>query len=161
MTEADLDDVVEIAAEGFPDHFEDRPCFANRLTLWPQGALALEDGEGVAGYVFAYPWRMGAAPALNVLLDALPPDADVLYLHDMALGARARGTGQGHAVIARLDALAREVGLPAMALVAVNDAAGYWSRFGFGVRTPSGMAEKLASYGPDARYMIRMVPNTT
>lgn len=157
MTEADLDDVVEIAAEGFPDHFEDRPCFANRLALWPQGALVLEDEQGVSGYVFAYPWRANSAPALNVLLDALPPDADVLYLHDMALGARARGTGQGHAVIARLDALAREVGLPAMALVAVNDAAGYWARFGFVPEASQGMAGKLASYGPEARYMTRAV----
>ena len=44
---------------------------------------------------------------------------------------------------------------PALALVAVNDAAAYWGCLGFVEESPPGMAEKLASYGADARYMVR------
>jgi len=39
--------------------------------------------------------------------------------------------------------------------VAVNDAAPFWERHGFVVIDPPGMADKLASYGADACYMIR------
>jgi hypothetical protein len=39
--------------------------------------------------------------------------------------------------------------------VAVNDASTFWARNGFEVQNPPGMAEKLASYGDDARYMVR------
>ena len=46
-------------------------------------------------------------------------------------------------------------GWPALALVAVNDAAPFWEGLGFtAVETPE-MAAKLASYGPGARYMLR------
>jgi len=50
---------------------------------------------------------------------------------------------------------ARAAGWPALTLVAVNDAAPFWERHGFVVIDPPGMADKLASYGADARYMIR------
>ena len=33
MTEADLDGVTAVAGEAFPNHPEDRACFANRLGL--------------------------------------------------------------------------------------------------------------------------------
>ena len=57
-----------------------------------------------------------------------------------------------------VEALAERAGgagWPALALVAVNDAAGFWRRHGFEAREAPGMAAKLASYGPDARYMVR------
>jgi len=48
MTAADLDAVAAVAAVGFPDHFEGRDCFENRLALNPAGCFVLagEDGLG-------------------------------------------------------------------------------------------------------------------
>lgn len=156
MTASDLDGVVTVAAESFPDHFEDRVCFAERLALFPQGCRVLADAGGaVHGYVFAYPWRAAAAPALNSLIGAIPDDAAVLYLHDMALSRTARRGGHARSGTEAVVALAREGRWPAIALVAVNDAAAFWRRQGFEVADPPGMAEKLASYGADARYMVR------
>ncbi len=42
-----------------------------------------------------------------------------------------------------------------MVLVAVNDAAPFWERRGFAVVDSPAMTAKLASYGADARYMVR------
>ena len=139
MTVADLDAVTTIAAVGFPDHFEGRACFENRLSLNPSGCFVLA-GEGTApvGYLVAYPWTAHAAPALDTLISAIPDDAAVMYLHDLALAPPVRAAGW-----------------PALTLVAVNDAAPFWERHGFEVIDPPGMADKLASYGADARYMIR------
>ncbi len=156
MTAEDLDAVVGIAAIGFPDHFEGRACFANRLALNPSGCFVLAGPGGPPmGYAVAYPWRADAAPALNTLIEAIPDDAGVLYLHDLALHPDARGGGHSRAIVARLADRAREDGWPAMALIAVNDAVVFWEGHGFSVRDGAGMTDKLASYGADARYMIR------
>lgn len=156
MTEADLDGVVTVAAEAFPEHFEDRACFSERLALYPRGCRVLSDPSGaVHGYLFAYPWKANAAPPLNSLIGDLPEDASVFYLHDLALSRTARGGGHAGSAVAAVVELASEGGWPAIALVAVNDAAPFWARHGFEAADPPGMAEKLASYGSDARYMVR------
>ena len=156
MKAADLDAVVAIAAIGFPDHFEGRDCFENRLALNPSGCFVLA-GEGAApqGYLVAYPWTENAAPELNALLDGIPGDASVMYLHDLALAPEVRGGGWSRPIVERLAQDARVAGWPALTLVAVNAAAPFWERHGFVVSDPPGMADKLAGYGRDARYMMR------
>ncbi|MDP1913058.1 GNAT family N-acetyltransferase [Brevundimonas sp.] len=158
MAWADLDAVAAIAAIGFPDHFEGRDCFENRLALNPSGCFILADGEGPPqGYLVAYPWTADAAPALNTLIDTIPHDASVMYLHDLALDPAVRGGGWSRPIVERLAADARAAGWPALTLVAVNDAAPFWERHGFVVEDPRGMVDKPAGYGPDARYMARQL----
>ena len=156
MTTADLDAVASIAALAFPDHFEGRDCFESRLHLHPSGCFVLSGRDGVVrGYLVAYPWIAHDAPALNVTLSAVPPDAEVVYLHDLALHPEVRGQGWTAPIVERLAEEARAAGWPALALVAVNDAAPFWEGRGFSaVETPE-LAAKLAGYGPDARYMTR------
>lgn len=155
MTEGDLDRVCQIAAVGFPDHFEDRDCFENRLTLAPDGCFVLQTPDGLEGYLVAYPWRIDAAPPLNTPIAAIPADADVVYLHDLVLTPAVRGQGQSKPAVAAVVDLARAQGLSTLTLVAVNDAAAFWRGHGFEVRETPEMAAKLASYGSDARYMTR------
>lgn len=156
MTPADLDAVAALAAVGFPDHFEGRDCFENRLALNPSGCFVLARDGGLAlGYLVAYPWMADAAPALNTLIEAIPAEAAVMYLHDLALHPDVRRQGWSRAVVERLAEQARTAGWPALALVAVNDAAPFWEGRGFAVVETPAMAVKLASYGPDARYMVR------
>jgi GNAT superfamily N-acetyltransferase len=156
MTAADLDAVALIAAVGFPDHFEGRDCFENRLALNPAGCFVLagEDGEP-HGYLVAYPWTADAAPALNTLIPAIPDAAAVMYLHDLAIDPSVRGGGWSRPIVERLAKDACAAGWTALTLVAVNDAVPFWERHGFVVADPPGMADKLAGYGPDARYMVR------
>lgn len=157
MTAADLDVVAALAVVGFPDHFEGRDCFENRLALNPGGCFVLADGEEgpPRGYLVAYPWTAEAAPALNTPIEAIPGDASVIYLHDLALDPAIRGGGWSRPIIEQLAENARLAGWPALALVAVNEAASFWERHGFAVVDAPGMTEKLAGYGPDARYMVR------
>lgn len=156
MRPADIDAVVEVARLSFPDHFEDRACFQNRLALYPRGCFVLADGDAPAkGYLIAYPWRADSAPPLNTVIEGLPAEPALIYLHDLALHPQARGGGVTGAVVERLAEQAAEDGWPAIALVAVNDAVDFWRRHGFEAQAAPGMAAKLASYGADARYMIR------
>jgi len=158
MTEADLDAVAAIAVLGFPDHFEGRDCFENRLDLYPRGCFVLADEASVRGYLIAYPWRSESAPPLNTRIEAIPDAAEVIYLHDLALHPDVRGGGHTSRIVERLADQARGDGWPAVALVAVNDAAGFWRRQGFVEQTATpALTDKLASYGADARYMIRLL----
>jgi GNAT superfamily N-acetyltransferase len=156
MRAADLDAVAGIAVLGFPDHFEGRDCFENRLALNPSGCFVLADREDAPmGYLVAYPWRKDEAPALNTVVDAIPEDAAVMYLHDLALHPDVRGRGWSGPIVERLAGEAKAAGWPVLALVAVNDAAPFWQRRGFSVVESPAMAAKLQTYGPDARYMLR------
>lgn len=156
MTPGDIDGVVAVARLSFPDHFEARECFAERQALAPEGCFVLSDAAGtVMGYLMAYPWKRNAAPPLDSLIGAVPEDAEVVYLHDLAVHPETRGGGHTRAIVERLAEQAKAAGWPEIALVAVNEATAFWERNGFAVQNPPGMAEKLASYGDDARYMIR------
>lgn len=156
MTPDDLDAVCAVAAVAFPHHPEDRAVFAERLSLHPAGCFALAPPKGAAvGYLVAYPYALDAVPPLNAVLGSLPPEAATMYLHDLALAPSARGRGLTGGVVERLASDARGRGFRAVALVAVNDAVGFWRRHGFTVRETPELAARLAGYGPDARYMVR------
>lgn len=157
MTVDDLDAVVAIASIGFPDHPEDRACFASRLSVFPDGCFILDGDPGVKGYLITYPWTADSAPVLNRRIAALPDDASVLYLHDLALHPDVRGEGWSRSAMEAVLAVAARGDWPAVALVAVNEAVGFWQGHGFEVRQTPAMAAKLASYGTDARYMVRPV----
>jgi len=156
MTLADIDAVFEIALISFPDYFEGRECFENRLALNPSGCFVLAQGESKAqGYLVAYPWLAGAAPGLNTLIGALPAEASVMYLQDMALLPQARRAGWSGPMVERLAAETRAAGWADIALIAVNGAAPFWERHDFAAMDAPALVETLAGYGPDARYMVR------
>jgi GNAT superfamily N-acetyltransferase len=156
MAASDLDAVCTVARGAFPQHPEDREVFADRLALSPGGCFVLAAGEAPArGYLIAYPWRLDEAPPLNTVVGRLPDAPDVLYLHDLALAPEARGGGHAVRMVERLAQQAAQARWPAIALVAVNEAAPFWARLGFEPRDTPDMTRKLASYGEDARYMVR------
>lgn len=155
MGETDLPGVVRVAAASFPDHFEDLACFTERLALCPDLCFALERDGAVEGYLIAYPWPRGEIPPLNTLLGGLPADRGNIYLHDLALSPAARGGGFTRAVVERLAEAARGQGASSLSLVSVNESQAFWRGMGFAVEDSDVLAAKLASYGPDARYMAR------
>ena len=156
MSEVDLDDVCRIAAAVHAATLSERPdVFAEKLSLFPRGCLALGLRERVAGYAFSHPWTLGDAPALDAYLGALPASPDCLWLHDLAISAEARGRGAAARAIARLTALAAAERLAAMALISVRGTEKFWARAGFRDAPEPRLAVKLDGYGPGARYMIR------
>jgi ribosomal protein S18 acetylase RimI-like enzyme len=157
MTAGDLDGVVAVAAVAFPHHPEGRACFAERLALCPELCFVLDGGGTTAGYLIAYPWPDGAIPPLDTLLGTLPENRGTLYLHDLALLPAERGTGQAATGLDLLLARARALGARSIALVSVNASLGFWQAHGFVPVDDPALAAKLASYGPAARYMRRVL----
>jgi len=154
MTTDDLPAVVDLANALFPDHYEAPERFAERLGVAPDLCRVLAPGPGaIRGYRVAYPWPLGRIPPLDRPLPDGLGACGALYLHDLGLHPEAAGRGHARAAVADLVARARG---QAIALVAVNCSAAFWDAQGF--REAPGdaaLADKLAGYGPEARYMVR------
>ncbi|MFD1959897.1 GNAT family N-acetyltransferase [Novosphingobium panipatense] len=139
-----------------PDHFEAQGCFEERLALFPQGCFVLASGEEVRGYLIVYPWPAGAVPPLNSALGGLPDQREAFYLHDLALQDPLRGKGHTRPIVEQAAAMLRAMGGRSLALVSVNDSVPFWRAMGFEPVVPdASLTAKLASYGEDARYMVR------
>ncbi|MGX5732745.1 GNAT family N-acetyltransferase [Bosea thiooxidans] len=156
MTHADLPAVMRIASIVHPAYPEDEAVFAERLRLAPEGCHVLANQGGtLLGYLVSHPWPAGAVPALNSLLGEIPPGTINWYIHDLALLPEARGGGVAARIVARIIEHATRTGCTSLALVAVNDSAGFWRRQGFREVHEPALDRKLASYDDAARYMRR------
>jgi GNAT superfamily N-acetyltransferase len=155
MTGYDLPAVEQIAAEVHPGFFESADVLAEKHRLYRPGSYLFEIGERPAGYILSHPWKNGGLPALNTLLEALPPDPDTYYLHDLALLPVARRIGAASFIVSALAKHAATHGFATMSLVAVNGSQGFWERHGFAAVDAPELSQKLASYEDAARLMIR------
>lgn len=151
--QADLQEIKALSERVHPGLPEDLDVFAERLRLYPDGTLVCGHGDRLQGYAISHPWMRDSAPSLNASIGAIPENADTYYFHDFALDVPARGLGLGVQAIAILKAHAHRAGFRTINLVAVNASDGFWESHGFKPRHADGLAQKLATYGADARYM--------
>lgn len=155
MTGYDLDAVFAIANQVHPGFFEKAEVLAEKFALYRNGCYLLELGEKPAGYVLSHPWRSGDLPALDMLLGAIPADADSYYIHDLALLPVTRGVGAAGQIAAALTKHAQAMNYRNMSLVAVNGSHGFWEKQGFAIADVPGLAAKLSGYEAEARYMVK------
>ena len=155
MSGYDLAAVSAIAGKVHPGFFEADAVLAEKHTLYRNGCYILEVAEKPAGYVLSHPFTLGSLPALDTLLGALPDEPDTFYIHDLALLPVARGVKAAGKIIAALTKHAEAMGFQTMSLVAVNGSVPFWEKQGFVVEECAGLAEKLAGYEADARYMVK------
>lgn len=155
MSGYDLAAVSAIAGKVHPGFFEADAVLAEKHTLYRNGCYILDVAEKPAGYVLSHPFTLGSLPALDTLLGALPPEPDTFYIHDLALLPVARGVKAAGKIVAALTKHAEAMGFPTMSLVAVNGSVPFWKKQGFVVEERAELAEKLAGYEADARYMVK------
>jgi GNAT superfamily N-acetyltransferase len=157
MTEHDLDGVLAVQAACYPASMQEAAAVVlARLRAAPATTLVAGDLHGVCAYVFAYPSTLGRVTPLNAGF-APAPDADTLYVHDLAVHPRAHGQGVGRRLAQALFGTARGLGLAHGALVAVLDARPSWENLGFATAAPGQGAAALATYPGNAVYMCRQI----
>jgi len=132
---------------------EDEPAFASRLDIAAAYCLAAVRGEALIAYLLAHGWPSRQPPAVGTIL---PPvaDAEVLFIHDLAVSTEGRGSAIGRRLVARAFEQAAVAGLRRAELIAVEGAASYWRTLGFAeIAAAPDLAAKVAGYGPSARWM--------
>ncbi|MEA1650554.1 GNAT family N-acetyltransferase [Nitrospirillum sp. BR 11164] len=156
MTVADLAPAFTLACAIHVDFFEALEVMADKLATYPAGCLTLEASDGrLSGYAVSHPYARARVPKLNHLLGGLPADADIYYIHDIAIDTAARGRGNAEAVVDLLAAHARHVGFREIRLLSVNNSEAFWRRRGFSVVEDEHV--DVSSYGLDAIYMRRIL----
>ncbi len=155
MHEADLHAVLDVQAACYPPAMQEPGgVVLGRLLAAAATTLVAGDADGVCAYAFAYPSKLGRITPLHAGF-APAPDADTLYVHDLAVHPRAHGQGHGRQLAQVLFEAARALGLRHAALVAVMDARPFWEALGFAAADPGQGAAALATYPGDALYMCR------
>lgn len=132
LTPDDLPELHRLEAEAYePTLHESDQAFLRLIALYPEGAFGFFEGDELCAYAFGVPLPAGAVLELRSPLDALPPDADTFYIHDVAVAASCRGRGFARRLVVKLHDLARARGFRACELVSVQGSAAFWERFGF------------------------------
>lgn len=157
MLEADLAAVLAIQADCYiAIEPESAGSLLAKLRASPATCFIAARGGEPLGYLIALPWQAQDPPPLNAADCELPDAPDCLYLHDLAVAAGGRALGVGRELVAAFLRRLQVSRLGLAGLVAIQDSAPYWARYGFRVVPPSPrLAAKLASYGAGVHYMER------
>jgi len=153
MLPIDLAAVLQVQAACYPPAMQEpAPIVSARLHAARATCLVGCDTDGVCGYLFAYPSRLGVVTDLGAPFQ-VAGDADTLYLHDLAIDPRALGRGLARMLVEQSGRLAGALGLPHAALVSVQDSARFWHALGYRAAVTADAG--LQTYPPGAIYMVR------
>lgn len=157
MRSGDLDAVLAIQLACYGAGFvEDGALIARRLAAAPEtGWVAGHEGE-VRAYLAAYPSVAGKLTALHGEFE-VAPNANALYLHDLAVHPDASGLGLGPRLVRHACEHAAQAGWRQSTLVSVQSSVGFWERQGYAAMQPTDPAQqaRLATYPGTSIYMIR------
>lgn len=154
---SDLADLLAVQLACYGAGFvESGDVFARRLASPANCSLVLEREGVVCAYLAAYRSVLGKITPLHGDFEAAP-QADTLYLHDMAVLPACVGQGLARALLQPLWAQAAEQGMRYTALVSVQGSQPYWERQGYALQPLEEAAQRarLTSYGEGAVYMAR------
>jgi Acetyltransferase (GNAT) family len=156
-TTSDLDAIKRISDvihATLPERLE---IFEEKFRLFPPGCRVLCRQAEIVGYGFSHPWLQNSIPPLDEFLKVLPPHPDCMFIHDVVVLPAARGHNASGKYVGRIVSVGRSVDVRMIALVSVYSTGPLWARHGFTVAEAPCLREKLRSYGPDARYMVRPI----
>lgn len=153
MAPGDLAGVLDVQSACYPPAMQEPAhVVLARLAASPDTVFVARDDDGVCGYLFAYPSRLGKVTPLGGAF-AVSAEADALYLHDLAVAPRAAGQGVARRLVARLHDDAAGRGLRYAALVSVQDSLAFWESLGYVPAADDDAA--LATYPGAAYYMTK------
>lgn len=160
MAAADIPAVLEIQAACYTELTpESDESLHAKLTASQSTCFVASLENAIVGYLISLPWDVSDPPTLNAATCRLPASPDCLYLHDLAVTPEARKSGAAPALVDAFLAQMPRLGLECASLVAVQDSAPYWERYGFRAAAPTAkLATSLASYGKRVRYMVLGTP---
>lgn len=150
-TLADLDDILRLQALAYGEYFNEpaEALMAKMMLANESTFVALKD-DVVCAYAIAFPWVGGEPVMLHSIDISLSGDADVMYIHDVAVDPQLHKMGIAQSLVDAIVNRSTELGIHSFELVAVQDSAEFWKRNGF---TKHGIAG--AEYGNGAMKMRR------
>lgn len=157
MRASDLPAVLDLQDICFPTiEPESERCLAAKLQASPRTCFVAMQGDELMGYIITHPWTSRLPPELDAPHCNPPADSDSLYLHDLSVHPKARGTGTGQMLLDAFYYVLDHSDYTVSTLVAIQDSTGYWEHQGYEIVPFSNAVDnKLVTYGVDANYMIK------
>ncbi len=156
MQREDVQAMLRIQAQCYPPSMnESAQVLTARHARCGDTAWVAVDADGeVSAYLVAYRSRRGKVSCLGDAF-AHEPQADVLYLHDLAIATEWRGRGLARTLVDHARQQAQAQGLGGLALVSVNDTVLFWRQQGFEpvVDLNESALAALATYDGPAVYL--------
>jgi GNAT superfamily N-acetyltransferase len=109
---------------------EEITVFIQILNVFPEGVFGVFERDKLAGYLFSHPYLLNQVKPLNSQL-YLTNEENCLYLHDMAISPDYRGKGLTKQLFERFLLTSEKNGFEKQCLVAVQNSAEFWGKFGF------------------------------
>ncbi len=109
---------------------EEITVFIQILNVFPEGVFGVFERDKLAGYLFSHPYLLNQSKPLNSQL-FLTGTENCLYLHDMAISPNYQGKGLTKQLFERFLLTAKNNGFETQCLVAVQNSAIFWGKFGF------------------------------
>lgn len=157
MSQADIPAVLNVQHECYELlTLEDEATIRARLNTSPDSAWVAEDDDGLCAYLVTYRSMVGKVTPLGGHFD-LPPKPECLYLHDLAISDRSKGSGMGSALVRFALAQALKEGLRYSSLVSVQGSSEFWKRLGYDAFTELDATQmsNLQSYVGPSWYMVK------
>lgn len=149
LNSGDLREVLSLQRDAYGDSYiESAQSIEAKIALASRTSWGAFDDHGLAGYVIALPVKSDFMMPLDRIPQGVLPlaEAEILYLHDLAVGRRALKSGVGSLLFRQVFTQAANSPVRAIELVAVQKALAFWARRGF--REIS--REVGLGYGPEA-----------
>ncbi|KAI0535227.1 acyl-CoA N-acyltransferase [Xylaria digitata] len=137
----DIEGLTQVAGVVHPGLPERDIVFMERLRLFPEGCLVLEEDYRVCGDAISHPIRYGQPPALDSLLGKIASEADQFYIHDVCVLPDLRGRGYAVDLLEKLLVIADNYSTTCL------------------VPPDHPLPGKMCGYGDDAVYLERRKGN--
>lgn len=136
---------------------EQAEAFINKLEQAADCSFVIEsENEKLLAYLFALPIHSEKPPALDADDFIVPPEADCLYLHDLAIDPSARGLGLSTPLLEAFFHTAKMRRFTQASLIAIQNSVAFWQRYGFHDRHPlsqdTELQARISVYG-EAAYL--------
>jgi predicted N-acetyltransferase YhbS len=159
MIQQDIAAVLQIQTECYPIGInESEQAIRRRLDVSPDSSWVVTDAHGALGYLVAYRSSLGKITPLGGAFD-IPTAPTALYLHDLAICTRDKGTDLGATLVETAWRMARTEGLRYSSLVSVQNSLGYWSKLGYEVCDDlhTAQIDALMTYETESFYMVKQL----
>jgi len=154
LISTDVAHVLELQQLAYSEtYLESDDSFAVKIASGPETCFGAWFDGRLVGYLVAVPLARDEPLSLNSTQIQPTPmaEAQVLYIHDLAVHPERRKTGLGSVLLVHLYESATRYGIEAYSLVAVQNSSDYWAQRGFTAQ--EGLP--AIGYGPEAVRMSR------
>lgn len=131
LNNEDLLDIMNLQKRVYSKDLQERiDVFIQILNIFPEGVLGVFEDDNLAGYLFSHPYLLNHIKPLNSQL-YLTGEENCLYLHDMVISHVYQGKGLTKQLFERFLFTAENNDFNIQCLVAVQNSAEFWGKFGF------------------------------